>query len=346
MGKTLQRELCRIQNRLEKMNMGGSYLVTGAGGNIGKYLVLILLENPQIHVIALVHHYSEELKAFWRVSERSNLTVIVGDVCDTNLEIDCDIDYIFHLAGIVNNAMCVEYPRRVLEVSIKGTENVLQLSRRHKVRKFCNFSSASVYGRPINNVGKAAEADRFGLDFSDISNAYAIGKQVGEMLCASYERDFQLPILSVRPYHLITPEILLDSGSMLGDFYKAITNNEAIVLRTGGKQKRNLLYVFDAIEIILYIFFMNDIKTVNIGNPRGTHTVREIADIMSKIGREEYRNTIEVRIKNKEFKWASNGYDLDPDLKLMSSIVLEYEYVDIMEAIRRCIQMLNDRKHV
>ena len=345
LNKLLQNEIKRTWNCVGKVIKKGRYLVTGAGGNIGRYLVLMLLENPENQVIALMHHANKDLDRLWDITERRNLKIVVGDICDSNLNIETEkIDYVFHLAGIVNNQMCIEYPEKVLETAMLGTKNILSFCVKNSIKKFCFFSTASVYGKLENVTDGAKESDRGFIDFCDISNSYAMGKQLGEMLCSLYECKYHLSILCVRPYHVITPDILADSSSMLGDFFESVSNGRGIVLKTTGSQKRNLIYVFDALAVVLYMFFAKDIHVVNVGNPDGTLSVMEVAEIMSKIGQEKYHNDQKVCVRCEESIKASNGIDMVSNLEKMCGALDEYKFVSVEEAITRCISMKNESK--
>jgi len=124
-------------------------LVTGGAGFIGSHLVEELL-NLNISVVS-VDDYS--------AGKKSNLKNFRSN---PNLrEVDCDItsqeelrknfnevDVVFHNAASKKN-ICLNDPRRDLEVNAEGTFNILELSREFGVKKIVHASTGSVYGEAI-----------------------------------------------------------------------------------------------------------------------------------------------------------------------------------------------------
>ena len=53
----------------------------------------------------------------------------------------------FHNAASKKN-ICLDNPQRDLEVNAGGALNLLELARKHGVRKFVQASTGSVYGEP------------------------------------------------------------------------------------------------------------------------------------------------------------------------------------------------------
>lgn len=196
-----------------------------------------------------------------------NLEVIEWDV---SLEWKCKIkiDFIIHAAGICSNFICKNNPEKVLDTNIIGTANILKLAKQLNVKKFLYFSSAAVYGKQLDGNTEILTEDGIGiLEFDNIANVYAVSKQAGEALCAVYSNQYNLPIIIVRPFHIIEPMMMMDDSSMLGGFYKSILQNREIIINTGGKQKRNFIWIMDLIEIIFLI-----LKKVKLGK----NTILEI----------------------------------------------------------------------
>ena len=116
-------------------------LVTGAAGFIGSHVVDLLLENG-IEVTSFVME-SDDLT--WLKGKDTN--IIFGDCTDTqSLEhaITTDLDYIFHLAAVMNAPDAEIYDR----VNYQGTRNVVDLCLEKKVelKRFVYVSSFAASG--------------------------------------------------------------------------------------------------------------------------------------------------------------------------------------------------------
>lgn len=116
-------------------------LVTGAAGFIGSHVVDLLLENG-IEVTSFVMESDDPT---WLKGKDTNL--ICGDCTDTqSLErvITTDLDYIFHLAAVMNASDAEIYDR----VNYQGTKNVVDICLEKKVelKRFVYVSSFAASG--------------------------------------------------------------------------------------------------------------------------------------------------------------------------------------------------------
>ena len=127
-------------------------VVIGGGGLIGSHVVDELIKTP-VREIVVYDNFSrgtlENLQAAQR-DRRVSVFPHGGDVLQTDL-LDAAVagaDAVIHLAALWL-MHCHEYPQSAFEVNIRGTFNVLEACRRHKVGKLVYSSSASVYGDAV-----------------------------------------------------------------------------------------------------------------------------------------------------------------------------------------------------
>ena len=123
-------------------------LVTGGAGFIGSNLVEKLIElNYKINVIDNLSTGSKSnLKSYEKkinFYERD-----ISDIEQLDDKIFNDVDYIFHLAGLADIVPSIENPEKYFKSNVLGTLNVLQKSKKHKIKKFIYAASASCYGIP------------------------------------------------------------------------------------------------------------------------------------------------------------------------------------------------------
>jgi nucleoside-diphosphate-sugar epimerase len=127
------------------------YLITGAKGFIGAWIVKNLLERGDRPCIFDVDTGSRRLQALLTCEQIASLNFVLGDV--TKFE-DVDravaengITHILHLAGLQVPA-CAADPSRGGMVNVVGTLNVFEAARkrRDQVRRIAYASSAAVFG--------------------------------------------------------------------------------------------------------------------------------------------------------------------------------------------------------
>jgi len=116
------------------------YIITGIGGHLGNTVARELLAE------------GETVRGFAQPNEDvtmlygDQVSIVRGDVRDkASLEPlffglrDDDETYVIHCAGIVSVA--TKYDQRVVDVNVKGTQNIVELCKEHNVKKLVYISS-------------------------------------------------------------------------------------------------------------------------------------------------------------------------------------------------------------
>lgn len=123
-------------------------VVTGGYGFVGSHLVTALLERgDSVTVFDFAKNTRDSSIDF---DQYPNFRFVQGDVTDLSaLEavVTPETDRVFHLASVVGVNRYVEDPLRVVDVSVIGTRNVLELSRRHGARVVFT-STSEVFENP------------------------------------------------------------------------------------------------------------------------------------------------------------------------------------------------------
>jgi len=136
------------------LNTAESILVTGAAGFIGSHLVERLLRDGH-RVVGL-----DNFDPFYAPDEkRRNLKTAAAHQNFRLIEVSCQdvasgagaledqrFDVIVHLAAKAGVRPSIEDPSGYAVSNIMGTQAMLELARRHSVRRFVFGSSSSVYG--------------------------------------------------------------------------------------------------------------------------------------------------------------------------------------------------------
>ena len=189
-----------------------------------------------------------------------------------------DVEYIVHLAAIVNVMEVYENPRRALDVNVRGTLNILELARRLDVDRLVYASSVAVYGEP-----KYLPIDEDHP--TDPANLYGETKLMGERLLWHYARDYGLHPVALRFFNIYGPR--MRPGPYAGVVYKFITallEKKQPVIYGDGNQTRDFVYVGDAAEAVARALRASYSGPVNIGTGTETSIRRLYKTICSIIG--------------------------------------------------------------
>ena len=305
MNKVLLEHIGQVVKENYEKVCRGRYLITGATGNIAEYIIRLLLNIEGVEIVAMCHSIEKGNIVYSDLIGSSRLRLVQHDVlCEVNEEYGL-IDYVIHTAGICNNYICKQSPEKVIETNISGTKNILEYAKRSGVKKFCFISSASVYGSLSSDL--YCEYEQGLIDFGNVNNAYAYSKRIGELLCHMYEEYF--PVVIVRPFHIIESGMIKEKSSMLGSFFNRASCNKDIIINRG---------------------------VYNIGNPNGTEDVLS----MAKIVRDTVNKSVNIKCNNEWSAKPSNNIDMVPNLNRLKAFIEDYQFFDVAEAIKICIEVL------
>jgi len=262
-----------------------SILVTGGAGFIGSHLIDKLLEEGH-SVICLDNfdpYYDPQLK---RKNIRHNLgnknfKLIEADVRDKKalrkIFEESDIEKVVHLAAKVGVRPSIKEAALYEDVNVRGTLNLLELSREFAVENFIFGSSSSVYG----NTGKVP----FGED--DVPkpiSPYGASKRSGELLCHVYGSLYSIPITCLRFFTVYGPRQRPDMA--IHKFTRLIDQGKEIEIYGDGTSKRDYTYVEDIVNgIISALERKFSFEIFNLGSSRTVELNALISLIEEELGK-------------------------------------------------------------
>jgi len=128
-----------------------TYLVTGAQGFIGSWVVKNLIEMGRGVVVYDLDIQPKRLAQILSTEQLQGITFVRGDVCDLeaigNAVKEHGVEKIIHLAGLQIPA-CQADPRRGAMVNVLGTLNIFEAALANKIDNVVYASSAAVAGKP------------------------------------------------------------------------------------------------------------------------------------------------------------------------------------------------------
>ncbi|MBZ2166315.1 GDP-mannose 4,6-dehydratase [Methanobacterium spitsbergense] len=216
-------------------------LVTGCAGFIGSHLTEKLLEQDYdvIGIDCFTDYYSNELKRsnISNSLKNNNFTLIEEDI--TTLTEFPDVDYIFHLAGQpgVRKSWGQTFETYTKD-NIYATQRLLEFYKDLDIIKFVYSSSSSVYG----DVELPMSEDRVLKPISP----YGVTKLAAEHLSYLYQKNYDLPTISLRYFSVYGPRQRPDMA--INKFIKAIIEGKEIHIYGDGTQTRDFTFISDVVN--------------------------------------------------------------------------------------------------
>jgi len=246
-------------------------LVTGGAGFIGSHLVEALLSlGKQVVVLDCFATSSEE-------NLYPEATLVRADVRNPEQVFEAaeGAELIFHLAANANGTVSVNNPRFDFETNALGTFNVLDAAVTVGVKRFFYMSSASVYGTPQTcPMGEDHPIDPF--------MPYGASKLTGEILCQSFLRTFDLPVVIGRPFGVYgareNPKLALVEVTRYLSWH--LNGRRIQIVGDPDRKTRDFVHVSDVVQALLIIANGAPVGEVfNIGTG-GEITMRELAEVI------------------------------------------------------------------
>lgn len=296
--------------------------ITGGTGLIGSMLIKSLLAVNAVYqlnlkILALVRNLDKAKDLLGE--ENRYLRYILGTV-ESLPEVKESIDFIVHSASPTDSSFFVDHPVELIDISIRGTTNVLDLAKNKFVEGMTYLSTMEVYGTPYDDM-PLDEAKGFDADSMVVRNSYPLAKRICENLCASYGREYGVHCNVVRLAQTFGPGVVADDQRFFAEVARAVIHNKDIVLQTTGTSKRCYLYTVDAVTAILTVLLKGASgEAYNAANPS---TYTSIVEMASMVIRDVAHNAIQlhVPIENSEasYKYMSNHY-LNLDITKLKSL--------------------------
>jgi dTDP-glucose 4,6-dehydratase len=275
-----------------------SILVTGGAGFIGSAFMRLLVKeyegNSNLILIDKLT-YAGDLERLKEIE--GSYLFYKTDICDKKA-----IDRIFskhkpysvfHFAAESHVDRSINDSSPFIETNIKGTQILLDASRKFNVGRFILISTDEIYGEIYN--GKVTED---GLIRP--GNPYSASKAAADLLTQAYIKTYNFPAIIIRPSNNYGPWQYPEKLVPLS--IARIFNGENIKLYGNGVQIREWLYVDDCVQGILKIASKGLLgRRYNLGSGIES-TNRDIARLLL--------NTLQVNPDRWEFIDDRPGHDV------------------------------------
>ncbi|MEG2667527.1 MAG: NAD-dependent epimerase/dehydratase family protein [Lachnospiraceae bacterium] len=296
---------------LEKLR-GSSILVTGATGLVGSYIVDFLLYCNEIHGFACEIYAAcrNEMKFKKRFlgedDEKPQLHFWAYDL-DQPVTSKVRVDYVIHAAGNAYPAAFMKEPVKTLTQSVDGTSELLFYCNQNEVTRFLLVSSGEVYGKTLDHIKEFKEDESGYIDSMQLRSCYPLGKRAAENLCVSFQKQYGLQTIIVRLCHTYGPTASTEDNRVSQTFVRDVLDGRDIKMTSKGEQMRSWCYVADAVSGILTALLCGDSgQAYNVGTPISIGTIRELAEIVAKLG----GRNVQFQLPKQEEKSRFNPMEL------------------------------------
>lgn len=228
-----------------------TYLITGGAGFIGSTLTERLLNegNEVIVVDNFCDFYDPKLKesniAPFKLNNHFKL--YRADIRDAKkmeqIFSENHIDAIVHLAAMAGVRPSIENPLLYQDVNGDGTQNVLEMAKKHNIKQLVMASSSSVYG----NCKETPFREDMIVDFA--ISPYAATKKANEVMAHVYHHLYDMNIIMLRFFTVYGPKQRPDLA--INKFTRLMLAGEKIPMFGDGSTSRDYTFVDDIVDGIV-----------------------------------------------------------------------------------------------
>jgi dTDP-glucose 4,6-dehydratase len=257
--------------------MGTRALVTGGAGFVGSHLCDRLLAEGW-EVLALDSLLTGDAVNLARALENDRFEFRTADVTRP-IEVEHDLDWIFHFASPASPRDYLEHPIHTLKVGALGTMNALGLAKAAGAGLLL-ASTSEVYGDP--KVHPQPESYWGNVNPIGPRGVYDEAKRYAEAMTLAYHRVHGVPVRIVRIFNTYGPRMRRDDGRAVPTFVRQALAGRPLTIHGSGSQTRSLCYVDDLVEGIWRLANGPVTGPVNIGNPEEI-TIKDLAELVASL---------------------------------------------------------------
>jgi dTDP-glucose 4,6-dehydratase len=263
------------------------FLVTGGAGFIGSAFVRLLNKglSPKGTVPVVVDKltYAGDLNRMKGLSPKGSVPkykFYKTDICNKK-QIETIFskekpDIVIHFAAESHVDRSINDASPFIETNIKGTQILLDASRKYNVKKFIFISTDEVYGEIKN--GKFSESSPI-----KPNSPYAASKASADLLVQAYIRTYKFPAVIVRPCNNYGPWQFPEK--LIPVAIATVLKGGKVPVYAKGQNVREWLYVDDCARGILKIMQQGKIGEIyNLGSGIESKNINTVKLILQYLG--------------------------------------------------------------
>lgn len=263
------------------MLKGKKIFITGGAGFIANALIREYIED---NFIIVYDNFHRDTLTKSGIAQHKNITIVKGDVLDFEHLTDsmAGAEIIIHAAGIAGIDTVIKDPVKTMRVNMIGTSNALEAARLNNIKdRFIDFSTSEIFG---SMAYKSTEKDdTVSGSAGEARWVYAVSKLAGEHLAHAYYQQYQLPVVTVRPFNVYGPGQTGEGALQV--FIKKAIKDEDIFINGDGTQIRAWCYIDDFVDCLKLCIENKEAigNSFNLGNARAIMTTLGLAQMVCRV---------------------------------------------------------------
>jgi len=206
-------------------------LITGGTGSFGNAVLRNFLDTDikEIRIFSRDELKQDDMRKKYN---NDKLKFYLGDVRDVNSLDDAirGVDYIFHAAALKQVPSCEFYPMQAVQTNVVGTENVLNVAIKYKVKNIVVLSTdKAVY--PINAMGISKAM----MEKVAVAKSRNLSEKETVICCTRYGN------------------VMASRGSVIPLFINQIKEGKEITI-TDPNMTRFMMSLDDAVDLVMFAF--------------------------------------------------------------------------------------------
>ena len=257
--------------------------VTGSEGFIGSHLVEKLLRNNFLVKALVLYNSFSDIGWLKNIDKKynKNLQICFGDIRDINIleNLMKNCDFVIHLASLISIPYSYLSPRSFYETNVMGLLNLLEVSKKKKIKKFINTSTSEVYGTAETSLIDEKHTLK-------AQSPYAASKIAADKLLESFVKTFNFPGITIRPFNTFGPR--QSKRAIIPTVITQILDSGSTIRLGNLKTMRDFNYIDDTTEAYIKALRLKKFKgqVFNIGSGESI-SVKEITETLLQISKKE-----------------------------------------------------------
>ena len=267
---------------------GRRFLITGATGLIGSYLVDALLALNEAGGAGVTIYAAGRSEAgmrarFGAAMDDPRFHWLPYDATKP-LRFDGEADYVIHAATSAHPMAYSTDPVGIMQANLFGAMQLLELLRERGHGRFLMLSTGEIYGENPALPEGFSEGDSGWIDTMRPRSCYPESKRAAETLCASYAAQYGVDAVVARLCHVYGPTFTPSNSRADAQFIRKALAGEDIVMKSTGAQVRSFCYVADAVAALLTLLRAGEAgQAYNVANRGSVASIREYAETLADI---------------------------------------------------------------
>lgn len=216
-------------------------------------------------------------------------------------------EIVVHWAAESHVDRSIEDATPFMDTNIKGTQVMLDVSRKYGVEKFINISTDEVYGE-LGEDGEFFETTPL-----NPNSPYSVSKASADMLGRAYYRTYNVPVITVRPSNnygpwqypeKLIPVIIINA-----------VNNKKVPVYGKGLNIREWLFVTDCAEAVFKIMKKGRTGEIyNIGSGIEKRNIEVVKTVLNLLGKSDELIEFVKDRPGHDFRYSLNSNKIKKDI--------------------------------